>query len=891
MAILSVGAGKQFTTIAAAVAAARDGDTVAVTAGTYLNDFATTKAKISLVAVGGSVTMLDTKVMASGQALLTVTTDAAINGFVFSGAHSADGTAAGILITGGATVLQDSLVSGNQNGLVARGTAATVLVQGSEFAANGNADGFSHNIAVGAIASLTIQDSYVHDAVGGQEVRSLAAATTIRGSRIEDNGAAALNAIDLPNGGIAVIEDNTIEKGAASLLAAAIQFGGGTVGARNSLAVSGNVFVADRAGAVVLKNQVMQAASLSGNKIFGFAAQATGLAVSSGNTVPGVRPVTAAAGLIGPVAASFGRAGAVVANGTVRTVGAGGTFATLAAAVAVAHDGDTIDVAAGTYVNDTAVLSHKVIIEGVGGMARFVDTTGPANGAQFVTTTDVTLRNVEIFGASTPGGVAAAIHDEGGNLTVVNSTIHDNQAGLVVDKDAAGSVGIYDSEISANGTADGRGGNLQVAEVGTLTLGNDYVHSGLGGAEIVSAADHTMLDGVRVSQAAGNAAAAVVLPNGGDVGITNSAIEKGAIEKGASAGPVVVQVGGGAVYAGSSVKLSADTLISDGAAAGTVFVANAGPSGGVAVSGTTFVGGVASVGGAAGGVQVLNGSNTGAVVGAAGVVNGASPWGAKGAPAAAALLAVAAPAAGPAENGQLILRISEAAWHGDAQFGLTVDGAAVAGILTATAAHGVQSQSFTVAGAYAPGPHTVGVTFLNSLAGPDGGRALFIDGMAFNGQDSGQSVALPADGTALLSTAPTVRATAVVVNVSEDAWHGDALAFISIDGKVQGGVQTVTAAHAAGKSQAMSFLLDLAPGGHTAAVTMLNGASGPGGARDLFVDSMDVAGQHFGNAAAVLGTEGTSSFAFTVAPAGAANGALFVTAGAPTALSLLPPLG
>jgi len=44
MATLTVGSGKQYGTIAAAVAAARAGDTVAVSAGTYANDFATTHA-------------------------------------------------------------------------------------------------------------------------------------------------------------------------------------------------------------------------------------------------------------------------------------------------------------------------------------------------------------------------------------------------------------------------------------------------------------------------------------------------------------------------------------------------------------------------------------------------------------------------------------------------------------------------------------------------------------------------------------------------------------------------------------------------------------------------------------------------------------------------------
>ncbi len=919
MATLTVGINQVYSSIAAAVAAAQDGDTVAVSAGTYSNDFAVIHSRISLVSVGGLVTMVATRAMASGQGLLTVGADATVDGFVLQGAHAADGTAAGIVYQAGALTLQNSLVTGNQTGLVS-GTAAagTIVVTGSEFAGNGVAgNAATGNLSVGAIKALTVQNSYLHDAAGGDEVRSLAATTTVTGNRIADNAGSAASAIDLPNGGTAVIQNNVIEKGAASSTAASVQFGGGTLARFSTLSITGNVFVSDRSGATLLKNVSTGAATVSGNQMFGYAAVVSGLAVSSGNTVPTSRPAVSTAALVAapaPVASAnpvlpvtptpvaptpvaptpvapalaspleYGRAGAVVASGRVLTVGAGGGYATLGAAVAASRDGDTIDVAAGTYVDDTAVINHKVVIQGVGGLARFVDTKGPANGAAFVTTTDATFRNVEIFGASTPGGVAAGIHDAGGNLTIVNSTIHDNQAGVVADT-AAGTLGIYDTEIAANGTADGRGGNLQVAEIGTLTLRNDFVHGGVAGAEIASAADNTVIDGVRVSQGAQNTAAPVALPDGGRVTISNSAIEKGAAVAGGTVAAAVVLVGGGPVYAGSSVAVSGGALISDVTAVRTAFVTDAANGPGVSVGNVTFVRG------AVGSVQAQNATSTGAVATAVGSVNTASLWGAAGAPVAASLLAPVV-AAGPAVAGQLVLRVSEAAWHGDAQFTLTVDGAAVAGVLTATASHAAgQSQAFTVAGAFAPGPHTVGMTFVNNLTGSDGGRALYVDGMTFNGQDTHQVAALPADGTVLLSTGAATQSTVVTVNLSEDAWHGDAMAFITIDGKVQGGVQTVGVQHGAG-TQAMSFLLDLAPGAHTAGVTLLNGVSGQngGGARDLHVDSVDVAGQHYAAAAAALtGGVSSSTFAFTTAPATAANGALFVTAGLPqSAASLVP---
>ena len=55
--VLTVGVGKEFQTIASAINASRDGDVILVDSGTYTNDFAVVNAKISLIAVGGRVTM------------------------------------------------------------------------------------------------------------------------------------------------------------------------------------------------------------------------------------------------------------------------------------------------------------------------------------------------------------------------------------------------------------------------------------------------------------------------------------------------------------------------------------------------------------------------------------------------------------------------------------------------------------------------------------------------------------------------------------------------------------------------------------------------------------------------------------------------------------------
>lgn len=892
MATLTVGRSQQYGTIAAAVAAARSGDTVSVLAGTYVNDVATIHTSITLVASGGPVVLLGTGALAPGGALLTVAATATVDGFVFANAHAPDGTAAGLLQTAGSLTVRNSLFTGNQTGLLSTaGPTATVSVQASEFANNGNGTAASANIAVAAIQSLGITGSYVHDAAGGDEVRSLARATAVASSRIEDNAAAAAAVLNLPNGGTASVQGSVLQKGAGSTAAAAIRFGGGTAYANSSLSISGNTLLADKPGAALVQNGTTAAVTVSANQLYGFGSPlVSGLAVVSGNTVAATRPAVSTAVLIPcnvGAPTQYGRAGAVVANGTVLTVGRGG-YPTLGAALAAAHDGDTIDVAAGGYAVAPLAVTHKVIIQGVGGMASF--TAAPTAGtpaALFTATTDVTFRNVEVSGATAPGGSEAAILDAGGRLTVVNSTIHDNGAGITATG-AAATVGVYDTELARNGTPDGAGGNVKAAGINTLALVNDWVHDALAGPEVGSTAAYTVIDDTRISQAAGNGAADLLLPNGGQATVTNSAIEKGAA---AQAVPLV-QVGGGTVAASSTLAVSNTVLISDQVASPTVFVSGD-PAVATTVNNDTFVGGVA------GSTQARNGTVSGATAGTGVAVNTAAPWTPAVSATGAATLAVpattvAAGTAAAAQRGVLVLDVSGTAYHGNPQFQVYVDGVATGGTLTTAASHAVgQSQKFTVAGTFAPGPHTVQVRLTNALAGADGtpGRALSLDGAQFNGAPVGQPATLMANGAVTLYTdavAPTP--TAVTVSLSEDAWHGDAQALVTVDGRVQNGLQTVTAAHASGGTEPMRFLLNLSPGAHTLGVTFLNDASGPGGNRNLYVDSVDVAGQHYASAAAALLTGGTSSFAFTVAPPLAgANASLFVTAGTPQAASLIVP--
>ena len=276
--------------------------------------------------------------------------------------------------------------------------------------------------------------------------------------------------------------------------------------------------------------------------------------------------------------------------------------------------------------------------------------------------------------------------------------------------------------------------------------------------------------------------------------------------------------------------------------------------------------------------------------------NGAATFAVSDAAAAPAPVAPVTPVASAPASSALVLHLSEDAWQGDAQFTVSVDGKQVGGVQTVTALHGAgQTEDFTVSGSFGAGPHAVGISFINDAWGGTAvtDRNLYLDGVEFGGSAvAGGKAALYSNGTTTISTPGTTSAAAVTtagitVNLSEDAWRGDAQAVVSIDGKQQGGVQTITASHGLGQSQAIGFLVPADGAAHAVSVSFLNDAWGGTAAtdRNLYWDSVDVAGAHQ-QVGASLFSNGTASFSVTAPAAAGATGLLSIDHGSAHALVL-----
>ena len=269
--VLQVGPGQTYATIAAALAAARDGDVVLVQAGTYVNDFATVSAKVSIVGIGGMVNMVATAQPQNGKAILCVDTDCTIQNLAFSGCTVPDGNGAGIRYEGGSLTLQNCSFHDNENGLLSAAVAdGTLTIQNCDFTHNGTGTGYTHNLYVGAIKQLTITNSRFTDAVVGHEIKSRALSSTITGNVISDgpDGTASYS-IDLPDGGKDIVTGNLIEKGPQAENQAIIHFGGeGIPYSGSSLLVQGNQVINNRGpNAVGVLNNTAIPVTITGNSL------------------------------------------------------------------------------------------------------------------------------------------------------------------------------------------------------------------------------------------------------------------------------------------------------------------------------------------------------------------------------------------------------------------------------------------------------------------------------------------------------------------------------------------------------------------------------------------------------------------------------------------------
>ncbi|MBV8094557.1 MAG: right-handed parallel beta-helix repeat-containing protein [Acetobacteraceae bacterium] len=251
--------------------------------------------------------------------------------------------------------------------------------------------------------------------------------------------------------------------------------------------------------------------------------------------------------------------------------------------------------------------------------------------------------------------------------------------------------------------------------------------------------------------------------------------------------------------------------------------------------------------------------------------------------------AFAAPSAPASDNGEdtLVLKLSEDAYQGDADFVVSIDGNPVTGVLStdgALASDGA-SRTVTLHGRFGAGPHDVGVTFVNDCWGgdPSHDRNLYVDSVEYDGNSFrntqiGQylngTLHFTVDGQGSPVETPTVAtssgppsADTLVLNLSEDAFAGDAQFIVSVDGQQISGPTSVTALRSAGQSQNLTYTGVFGSGPHHVSVSFINDAyEGPGEDRNLYLNSITFDGQLHQEDNAALYSNGSATFVVSQPP-------------------------
>jgi hypothetical protein len=269
--VLSVGPGGHYQTISAAVTAA-DADPgagnyydIQVMPGTYTNDFPYVTRPMTIEVdpsrAGRPVVLKATEALPNEKGIILTVASLTVNGLTFTGAQIANslgGNGAGIrdqnTAPGATLMVLNSIFTGNQEGiLTGDDNGETITVMNSKFINNGNPNinYFQHGLYVNA-GSLTVSNSLFCGQLIGHDIKSRAQVTIVNGNELYDGAAnAALGckagssslAVDVPNGGAAMISGNQIIQGAASQNYKMVDYGEeGLVYGANSLMVSGNAF-------------------------------------------------------------------------------------------------------------------------------------------------------------------------------------------------------------------------------------------------------------------------------------------------------------------------------------------------------------------------------------------------------------------------------------------------------------------------------------------------------------------------------------------------------------------------------------------------------------------------------------------------------------------------
>ncbi|HEX5315512.1 MAG TPA: T9SS type A sorting domain-containing protein, partial [Candidatus Kapabacteria bacterium] len=232
-----VGPARPYSAPSAVMNLVAEGDTVLVDSGTYVGDVATwSKNNLVLRCPDGMARFNANGNIAGDKGIwLFYGNNAYVEGFEFYGAAVSfnDGNnGAGIRVQGDGFTCRRCYFHSNQEGILLGNDTTNnhVWIESCIFDSNGvegtESGGWQHNIYIGGSSSCTIEYCYFHHSMVGHEIKCRANRSYILYNKIIDGPESdGSYSIDIPQGGLAIIMGNIIEKGPMTENSTVIAYG------------------------------------------------------------------------------------------------------------------------------------------------------------------------------------------------------------------------------------------------------------------------------------------------------------------------------------------------------------------------------------------------------------------------------------------------------------------------------------------------------------------------------------------------------------------------------------------------------------------------------------------------------------------------------------------
>ncbi|MFN3791246.1 hypothetical protein [Massilia sp.] len=224
-ATLSVGPGKTYARPCQAIAVAKTGDIIEITGNTtYSGDVCGIYASnLTIRGVNGRPKIDAAGKNAMGKGIWVVAgNNVVVENVEMFGAKVPDQNGAALRLEGTNFTLRSSFLHSNENGILTNANPNShIVIEKSEFGYNGYGTGYTHNLYIGNVASLTFRYNYSHDARVGHNLKSRARVNTIVYNRFSSLNAGQTGStpagkpsyeIDLPNAGTSYIIGNVIQQ-------------------------------------------------------------------------------------------------------------------------------------------------------------------------------------------------------------------------------------------------------------------------------------------------------------------------------------------------------------------------------------------------------------------------------------------------------------------------------------------------------------------------------------------------------------------------------------------------------------------------------------------------------------------------------------------------------